>query len=132
MNLDGSTVRRLTRHWAIDTAPAWSPDGRRIAFTSDRTGRPQIWVMDADGGSPRQLTSERYCDRPSWSPGPADEIAYVSRTTTGYDIKVIEPATGSRAPADGRAAEREPVVLPERPPHRVHVDARRHVSRSGS
>jgi TolB protein len=51
--------------------------------------------MDADGANVRQLTAERYCDRPAWSPGPADEIAYVSRTRTGFDIKVIEPATGT-------------------------------------
>lgn len=93
---DGSGLTRLTRHWGIDTSPAWSPDGRRIAFTSGRSGRPQIWVMDADGGNQRQLTDERYCDRPTWSPAPYDEVAYVSRTKTGFDIVVLEMATGAR------------------------------------
>lgn len=93
MNVDGSNVRRLTRHWAIDTSPAWSPDGKRIAFTSNRTGRPQIWVMDADGANPRAVTNEKYCDRASWSPGPADELVYVSQTKTGFDIKVVDLAT---------------------------------------
>jgi TolB protein len=93
MNADRTGLRRLTTGWAIDTSPAWSPDGRRIAFTSNRTGSPQIWVMDADGSNPQPLTSEKYCDRPSWSPGPDDEIVYVSRTGTGFDIKVIETAT---------------------------------------
>ncbi len=92
MNADRTDLRRLTTGWAIDTSPAWSPDGRRIAFTSNRTGSPQIWVMDADGANPQQLTKEKYCDRPSWSPGPVDEIAYVSQTGTGFDIKVIETA----------------------------------------
>lgn len=94
MNADGSGQTRLTTHWAIDTSPAWSPTGARIAFTSNRGGSPQIWVMNADGSDQRQLTTEKYCDRPSWSPGPIDEIAYVSRTKTGFDIKVIDPATG--------------------------------------
>lgn len=93
---DGSQLTRLTRHWAIDTSPAWSPDGRRIAFTSSRSGRPQIWAMDADGANQRQVTDERYCDRPTWSPAPFDEIAYVSRTKTGFDIVVLEVATGTR------------------------------------
>jgi TolB protein len=93
MNVDGSDTRRLTRHWAIDTSPAWSPDGRRIAFTSNRTGSPQIWVMEAGGANPHAVTSEKYCDRPSWSPGPADEIVYVSKTRTGFDIKVVDLAT---------------------------------------
>ncbi len=94
MNTDGSALRRLTTHWAIDTSPAWSPTGAQIAFTSNRTGSPQIWVMDADGSNPRAVTTEKYCDRPSWSPGLVNEIAYVSRTKTGFDIKVIDPATG--------------------------------------
>jgi TolB protein len=93
MNADRTGLRRLTTGWAIDTSPAWSPDGRRIAFTSNRTGSPQIWVMDADGANPQPLTSEKYCDRPSWSPGPVDEIVYVSQTHTGFDIKVIDTAT---------------------------------------
>ncbi|HEY3380462.1 MAG TPA: hypothetical protein VGK32_01775 [Vicinamibacterales bacterium] len=95
MSADGRDVRRLTRDWAISTSPAWSPDGTQIAFTSNRTGSPQIWVMGADGSNPRAVTTEKYCDRPSWSPGPVNEIVYVSRTNTGFDIKVIELATGA-------------------------------------
>ena len=96
MKVDGSEVARLTRHGGIDTSPAWSPDGTRIAFTSARTGSPQIWVMNADGSEQRAVTRERYCDRPTWSPAPYDEIAYVSRTRTGFDIKVHEVATGEQ------------------------------------
>ena len=39
-----------------DEVPAWFPDGNRIAFQSDRTGRMEIWVMNADGSEPRQIT----------------------------------------------------------------------------
>jgi len=92
---DGSEARQVTEHWAIDTSPAWSPDGSRIAFTSSRSGSPQIWIVDADGQNPRQLTREKYCDKPSWAPGPIDEVAYVSRTKTGFDIKVIDVGTGA-------------------------------------
>ena len=94
MNVDGSGAHRLGHHWGIDTSPAWSPTGSHLAFTSNRSGSPQIWIMDADGSNPRQVTSEKYCDRPSWSPLPYNEIAYVSRTSTGFDIKVIDVATG--------------------------------------
>jgi TolB protein len=113
MNRDGSGVRRLTRHWAIDTSPAWSPDGGRIAFTSDRTGRPQIWVMNADGSDARALTAERHSDRPTWSTAPYDEIAYVARTKTGYDIKTLDLRTGeSRQLTFGEGFNESPAYSP--------------------
>jgi TolB protein len=69
--------------------------------------------MNADGSNPRALTAEKYCDKPSWSPGPVDEIAYVSRTKTGFDIKVIEPATGAtRQLTFGRGFNESPAFAP--------------------
>lgn len=61
--------RRIAASSGQDASPQYSPDGRRIAFRSDRTGEEQIWVSDADGGSPLQVTSGS--GRPSvprWSP----------------------------------------------------------------
>jgi tricorn protease len=53
---DGSDPRQLTRHEARDTGPRFSPDGRWIAFTSNRLGNADVWVIPAEGGEPRQLT----------------------------------------------------------------------------
>ena len=51
--------QKLAPHEAYqDEVPAWFPDGRRIAFQSDRTGRMEIWVMNADGTGQRQVTKE--------------------------------------------------------------------------
>ena len=93
MNVDGTNLRRLTNHPAIDTSPTWSPLGHQIAFTSDRTGSPQIYVVGVDGVGLRRITFESYCDRPTWSPSPYNEIAYASLTGPGYDIKVVDLAT---------------------------------------
>ena len=94
MNVDGTNLRRLTNHPAIDTSPTWSPLGHQIAFTSDRTGSPQIYVVGVDGAGLRRITFESYCDRPTWSPSPYNEIAYSSRTSPGHhDIKVVDLAT---------------------------------------
>ncbi|MCL4811046.1 MAG: Tol-Pal system beta propeller repeat protein TolB [Vicinamibacteraceae bacterium] len=96
MNRDGSGLRRLTNHPAIDTTPTWSPGGTELAFTSDRTGSPQIYVVSADGGAARRISIDSYADRPTWSPAPFNEIAYAARTGRGYDIKIYDVAGGER------------------------------------
>jgi Tol biopolymer transport system component len=68
-NPDGSDLRRLTDNLAADTDPTWSPDGRYLAFVSDRTGVPQVFVMRADGSGQRQVTrSPSGATQPAWSP----------------------------------------------------------------
>ena len=47
--------------------PSWSPDGRRIAFVSDRSGSPQVYVMNSDGSDTRRLTYQgSYNTAPAW------------------------------------------------------------------
>src|SRR5207245_8000223 len=53
---DGTDPRRLTVHTARDVHPRFSPDGRWIAFSSDRYGNLDVFVMPAEGGEPKQLT----------------------------------------------------------------------------
>ena len=62
-----------------DGNPAWSPDGERIVFTSDRTGVGQVYVMDADGDNTTQLTfDDAWKDQvPDWSPD-GSKIAYAA------------------------------------------------------
>jgi tricorn protease len=53
---DGTGARRLTNHLARDVSPRFSPDGRWIAFTSDRFGNDDVFLVGVDGGEPRQIT----------------------------------------------------------------------------
>lgn len=92
MNVDGTGLRRITNHPAIDTTPTWSPTGTQLAFTSDRSGVPSIYIIDADGLNLRRVTFEN-SDRATWSPAPRNELAYTARTGPGYDIKVLNLAT---------------------------------------
>ena len=72
MDGDGKNRRRETVDPAADFLPAWSPDGKKIAFVSNRTNRNkrinQIWVTDADGKNPIRLTNGLGDSNPDWSP----------------------------------------------------------------
>src|SRR5271167_1014410 len=52
----GGEARQLTAHPGKDSQPKFSPDGREIAFVSDREGSPQVFVVPLTGGVPEQLT----------------------------------------------------------------------------
>jgi dipeptidyl aminopeptidase/acylaminoacyl peptidase len=78
MNADGSGQRRLTPRGSDlrvglddqDRRPSWSPDGRRIAFVSERDGQAEIYVMNPDGSGQRNLTRTRGWQERwhAWSP----------------------------------------------------------------
>lgn len=65
----GYTVTQLTFEPSNESKPAWSPDGSKIAFVSDRDGNYEIYVMDANGSNQERLTYNIYSDgTPAWSP----------------------------------------------------------------
>ena len=92
---NGAGMKRITNQFGFDGDPAWSPDGRRIAFTSERDGAYEIYVMDADGGNPTRLTNNTALDyRPAWSPDGA-RIAFVSERDGNADIYVMDSDGGN-------------------------------------
>lgn len=67
--IEGSAITQLTDDESNDVMPALSPDGKTIAFASDRSGNWDLYLMDADGGPAVQLTTDRTHDiHPSFSP----------------------------------------------------------------
>src|SRR5215207_9265987 len=67
--LSASPIQQLTNDTASDVRPVWSPDGKRIAFQSNRTRLYQVYVMDADGSNEQRLSTADADDRhPAWSP----------------------------------------------------------------
>lgn len=91
-----SPIRQLTSSTATNVRPAWSPDGKSIAFQSNRDGPYHIYVMNADGSNLRQLTSGDNDDRhPNWSPD-GKIIAVDTGDQVKREIALIDVASKNR------------------------------------
>jgi Tol biopolymer transport system component len=85
---------RLITSSAADRNPAYSPDGRRIAFNSNRSGVLNVWVCDSDGSNPLQLTThQKHSDTPRWSPD-GRRILFNSNEAGVWDLYVVDARGG--------------------------------------
>ncbi len=97
----GGNPQQLTTAYANDTAPRWSPDGRTVAFVSDREERKELWLIPADFGEAHRLTrGSSDASQPAWSPD-GQHLVYVTKTERpakddpthtpkgGSDVRVI-------------------------------------------
>jgi len=96
MNIDGNNLIHLTNNegsdervhpWHIgDMMPSWSPDGTKIAFSSDRDYNGEIYIMDIDGSNQKNITNTTNFDEsdPSWSP----DGTKIAITSIGEEMKI--------------------------------------------
>jgi eukaryotic-like serine/threonine-protein kinase len=90
---DGSGLRKITDDAAKDRGPSWSPDGKQIAFYSDRSGRYEIWTIDAEGSDLQQVTNttERSVWFPAWSPDGKKIVGFNEGVSLVFDLSGVLP-----------------------------------------
>lgn len=125
MPITGGTPKRIADGLAWEVQPRFSPDGTRIAFTSDRGGGDNIWVMNTDGSDKRQVTKEdfRLLNQPTWSPDgrfiAAKKHFTTERSAGTGEIWLYHVSGGGGVQVVERANERlqkelgEPVFAPD-------------------
>ena len=121
MNADGSNQVRLTNNNFQDSLPSFSPDGTKIAFTTNRDGDFEIYVMDVDGSNQTRLTFSPGEDaHPMWSPDGSQIVFHSRRTSTNpgltnnLDIFVMNAdGSGVRQLTDTSTFEFFPVFSPD-------------------
>jgi len=98
----GGAERRLTTTAANETQPALSPDGRHIAYLSDESGVPKLWLRAADGTNPEPLTAGfgfagSIEASPSWAPS-GDRLVFVSTANGHAGLFVLTLGAGAPPP----------------------------------
>lgn len=120
MDADGTNELRLTDTPALDTEPAWAPEGHSLAFSSDRHGESDslhIYTLSADGDNIQRVTSGfAEADSPSWSPD-AKKIAFRACCDAGDEIYTVnsdgsDPVQVSNEPDDGASGAYWPAWSP--------------------
>jgi dipeptidyl aminopeptidase/acylaminoacyl peptidase len=116
MNADGSNPKRITNIGTGDAGgPAWSPDGKKIAFyafgLSNPSRNPEIWVMDADGSSQKRITDHGL--DPTWSPD-GRQIAFASKRDGVFQIYAMNSdGSNTRRLTKHNAEDSNPAWAPD-------------------
>jgi hypothetical protein len=99
MNIQGGDVHRLTNDWHWDGYPAWSPDGRQLAFVKQSKEASAIYIMNEDGSGVRQLSPQGFLGwffSPTWSPS-GELVAFLQVISQTHGRIVIMTADGAEA-----------------------------------
>ncbi len=113
-NTDGTDVRRITRHPAIDVSPTCGPGGR-IAFVSTRHGSPQIFVMNGNGSGVRRVTFRgSHNQTPSWCTNGRDPLIAFTGRSGGMDVFTVNIATQEYTRlTQGQGTNKDPAFSPD-------------------
>tara|TARA_B100000686_G_scaffold62935_1_gene67541 strand:- start:827 stop:1174 length:348 start_codon:yes stop_codon:yes gene_type:complete len=110
MDKDGSNKLQLTSNNSNNWDPTWSPDGKKIAFTSTRDGNWEIYIMNPDGSDQVNLTMSNSTNEgnPAWSPD-SKKILFSSFRNDNWDIFIMNADGSSQSNVTNHPAnDREP------------------------
>jgi len=115
INADGTDETRLTNNPSIDYQPTWSPDGSKIAFSSNRDGNTEIYVMNADGTGQTRLTYDSSHDYyPAWSPDGSKIVFSHFVNDYSYEIYVMNAdGTGQTRLTNNPSIDYQPTWSPD-------------------
>ena len=125
--MEGGEAKALATGLAFDSQPRYSPDGKLVAFLSDRDGAQNVWVMNADGTVPRQLSKDKQSEftSPAWTPD--GQYVIVSRQTQlpvgTFELWMYHLKGGSGVQITKGAAT--PAALPDQWTHAVGAEPSR-------
>src|ERR671919_2045050 len=113
--ISGGEATRITSGQAYDMQPAFSPDGKKLVFISDRNGSENVWVANADGTKPRAITTTERENHmsPVWTPDGDYVIAakgaqlWIYHESGGSGVQMTGVTSGA-APAPGAAGPAAP------------------------
>src|SRR5438132_317841 len=112
VSVDGSSLLQLTtaKH-QTDSSPTWSPDGRTIAFASNRSGSRQIWTIRLDGGEARQLTTFPIdVESPKWSLA-GTHIAFTAEVYPDADLAETAKRDKTKAESPTKAMKFDRLLI---------------------
>jgi len=90
----GGRATQLTSNAAYDSSPVWRPDGKQIVFRSNREGSDDLYIMDAEGGTPRRLTTHSGHERP---------LAFIDNGTLLFQANVMPSRAAIQGPFQAQA-----------------------------
>ena len=114
MDYDGADLKQITKNNSLNMSPAWSPDGRRLAFVSYRKRTPKLYIYDGQDGSLTDASPKGsvLCIAPDWSPD-GRSIAFASSTGGNTEVFILDVASRrSRQITFTRGADTAPAWSP--------------------